>query len=67
VSGTDEKATVQITVESPRYRAWANYFEDHSHATLVNVDESNQLVEVEFETYEVLFQRLETTLRYDRQ
>lgn len=65
ISGTDEKAIVTVTIETPRYRAWGNYFESHEHVSTVNVDESAEEVEVQFETYEVLAYEVHTAMQFD--
>lgn len=64
-SGTNKKATVEIVVTSPRYRAWSNYFEQHELITVNSIDEDKGEVTATFETYEVLIQNIETSVRYD--
>jgi len=64
-AGNDLKATVTITIETPRYRAWGNYFRSHEHVSSVNVDESAERVEAEFKTYEVLAYEVHTAMQFD--
>jgi hypothetical protein len=65
VGGSEADATVTVTVETPRYRAWANYFEEHGSVTVLSVDESAEEVTAEFKTEEILSAEIKTAVKFD--
>ena len=65
VSGNDELADVEITVESPRYLAWRNYFEDLDQVDSVTVNPDTETVVATFQTHEIVMQDNEVGWRID--
>jgi hypothetical protein len=65
VGGSEADATVTVTVETPRYRAWANYFEQHGSVTVLSVDESAEKVKAEFQTKEILSSEIKTAVKFE--
>jgi hypothetical protein len=61
--GSQDTATVEIEIQSPRYEAWANYFELHDHDMTVSENPGSNTVEVSFETEQVVAQKIEMGVR----
>lgn len=65
-NGDLEKATITVTIESPRWEAWQSYFRDHSQVESVSTFPGSNEVSAEFETSRLLVQETKVHLRLDR-
>jgi hypothetical protein len=65
-SGNQVTATISISVNTPRYEAWAEYFRSHPQVSSVTASPGSNTVTAEFQTKELLIQRTEVRLKFDQ-
>ena len=64
-NGDLEIATVTITIQSPRYEAWAAFYRDHPQVDSVSTTASNE-VTIQFDTKRLLIQHTSINMKITR-
>jgi len=62
-NGDLETATITVTIQSPRYRAWETFFEDHPQVSSVTISPSSNEVKAEFDSKRILIQRTSINMK----